>query len=1367
MRVWCSSAPGLIALVGAFNGVSMRKLYAFWPTLVVLVCCLSSPGCGGNSPATSPVCGNGVVETGEQCDDGNTKNGDGCSSTCQKETPAPVCGNGVVEAGEQCDDGNTKNGDGCSSTCQKEAVCGNGVVEAGEQCDDGNTKNGDGCSSTCQKEAVCGNGVVEAGEQCDDGNTVSGDGCSSTCQKETPPTNEVVCQTLSPLPSGVCAVTAGDGGRLVVGTVLTPATIYRGGQVLVDATGVITQVGCKADCDADPTCKAAAATATVVSCPAGVVSPGLINTHDHITYTNDPPMPDTGERYEHRHDWRKGLDGHTKISVPGGASADQISWGELRFLFGGATSTVGSGGETGILRNLDKATLEEGLGKPAVDFDTFPLDDSTPPAGFPSAVACSVFTGIISDTDATLTAAAAYEPHVGEGINAYATNEFLCLSEQDPGHDVLIAKSAYIHAVGLTAPQFADMAKNGTSLIWSPRSNVSLYGNTAQVTIAARMGITIALGTDWLASGSMNMLRELRCADSLNQTYLGVPFTDQDLWMMVTANAAKVAAVDSAIGTLAVGLFGDITIFDGSKNADYRAVIDADPQDVALVMRAGKVLYGDQTSVSAVPGAGACDTVDVCGTSKQVCLSGEIGQTYPALQTAVAGLYTTFFCATPTNEPSCVPTRPAAVDGSTIYTGAVSATDSDGDGIPDAMDNCPTVFNPIRPMDNGVQGDFDGDGVGDACDPCPLDANTTVCTTFDPNDTDGDGVPNATDNCPTVPNPAQTDTDGDGKGDACDPCPTVANPGAQACPSTIYAIKNGTVASGASVSLINQLVTGRVAAGYYLQVAPSDPGYTGSDYSGVYVYDPTNTVAVGDRVTIISTTVSNFNGQIQLTVPVTMIVTAANEASPPPVAVLSSDVATSGPRAAALESVIVQVSGATVTDIAPAPGAGDTPPTNEFVVDGSLRVNDFIYLITPFPTVAQVYTSLAGILDYRNGNSKLELRDAADVVIGAPVLDGFAPAQSFTDVGQVGTSTFPTPLTVQLTSAPATDTFVAITSGDPTSLTVVGGGVTVLAGQTSAPVLVNGLAQSAGVTLTATLGAASLPASVRVLGAAEQPSVVTLSPPAPTAAPGGTVTFTVTLDIPAPAGGTSVGLALAPANAGTVPATVTVPANQLSATFDYVDGSTVTSATVTATLGASMASATITLQAPAGAGLMINEIDYDNVGTDTAEFIELYNGGSSAVPLAGFQLAFVNGANSETYTTVDLSPAGTIMPGQYLVVGATSVVSTVPAGVLVIDAGAVSNYIQNGSPDGMALVNTNNMTLVDALSYEGAITMATGTGLPGAVSLVEGTLLPATVADSNTVQGSLCRIPNGTDTNNAATDWAFCSAPTPGAANVP
>jgi large repetitive protein len=51
-------------------------------------------------------------------------------------------------------------------------------------------------------------------------------------------------------------------------------------------------------------------------------------------------------------------------------------------------------------------------------------------------------------------------------------------------------------------------------------------------------------------------------------------------------------------------------------------------------------------------------------------------------------------------------------------------------------------------------------------------------------------------------------------------------------------------------------------------------------------------------------------------------------------------------------------------------------------------------------------------------------------------------------------------------------------------------------------------------------------------------------------------------------------------------------------------------------------------------------------------------------------------------------------------------------------------------------------------------------------SLVEGTILPETVADSNTTAGSLSRIPDGKDTNDAAADWVFTTTLTRGAPNV-
>ncbi|MBI1225140.1 MAG: VWA domain-containing protein [Bacteroidetes bacterium] len=88
--------------------------------------------------------------------------------------------------------------------------------------------------------------------------------------------------------------------------------------------------------------------------------------------------------------------------------------------------------------------------------------------------------------------------------------------------------------------------------------------------------------------------------------------------------------------------------------------------------------------------------------------------------------------------------------------------DADGDGVEDALDNCP--YNP-----NPEQADTDNDGVGDACDNCINNPNTNQI------DTDGDGVGDVCDNCVLTPNAHQIDSDGDGVGDVCDNCPTVTN----------------------------------------------------------------------------------------------------------------------------------------------------------------------------------------------------------------------------------------------------------------------------------------------------------------------------------------------------------------------------------------------------------------------------------------------------------------------------------------------------------------------------------------------------------------------------------------------------------------
>ncbi|MCP9493516.1 MAG: thrombospondin type 3 repeat-containing protein [Pyrinomonadaceae bacterium MAG19_C2-C3] len=108
-------------------------------------------------------------------------------------------------------------------------------------------------------------------------------------------------------------------------------------------------------------------------------------------------------------------------------------------------------------------------------------------------------------------------------------------------------------------------------------------------------------------------------------------------------------------------------------------------------------------------------------------------------------------------------------------------TDADGDGIPDASDNCPNVSNADQANTDGdsegdaCDADDDNDTVLDASDNCPLVSNSdqldsdgdTIGNVCDADD-DNDGINDASDNCPLIANSTQADTDADGLGDACD-----------------------------------------------------------------------------------------------------------------------------------------------------------------------------------------------------------------------------------------------------------------------------------------------------------------------------------------------------------------------------------------------------------------------------------------------------------------------------------------------------------------------------------------------------------------------------------------------------------------------
>jgi hypothetical protein len=786
--------------------------------------------------------------------------------------------------------------------------------------------------------------------------------------------------------SGTCTVTeTGSKGRVFRGTVLLPDETLHQGELMIDDAGMIACSAC--DCSSTPGYEQAA----VIECADGVFSPGLINPHDHITYSTDPPQP-TDERYEQRNDWRRGLRGHKAIYTNGGAKGPAILAHELRFVMSGATSIAGSGGEAGLLRNVDDTDpVAHGLPIYGANFDTFPLDDIS---GIQLESGCNY--GTKRTTTGTVKNLDSYLPHIGEGIDAVAHNEILCSNVDAPDdkkYDLLQRQTAVIHGVGLLWDDAQRLRKSQTSVVWSPRSNISLYGNTALISMLDAAGVQIALGTDWLPSGSMNVLRELRCADDLNAKYFDKHFSDTDLWRMVTINGAFAVGAPGLIGSLKAGYVADVAIYNGATRKDHRAVIGAGVEDVVLVMRGGKVLYGDAELLDnpAIGGADceAFDT-DVCGVPKKACISKDTGGLYTlaALKDAADKVpYPFYFCRDekPKDEPTCVPKRAE-------YSEGISDSDRDGDGVTDTLDNCPFMFNPVRPLDGDRQPDTDGDGEGDICDACPGD-KANACTKPDKNDLDDDGIPNGKDNCPEDSNADQADGDKDGWGDVCDRC-SVANPGSTPCPVTLAQLRKAD-ASGhpkqrVAVTISDDLwvtskpTTAGNSRGFYAQSGTAA-------YNGIYVLTGSKTapVTIGNKIKLSGFYLENFGiSQINATT----ITVVENTATPKfePIVVPVGEIKTGGSNVEAYESMLVKVNGpVTVTNDIP---DGPTSKFFEFLVTGGLRVDDtyWPYYGTgaasdtkPYPPdffkVGTQFTSVTGILYFSHNDAKLLPRDATDL----------------------------------------------------------------------------------------------------------------------------------------------------------------------------------------------------------------------------------------------------------------------------------------------------------------------------------------------------------------------------------------------------
>ena len=313
----------------------------------------------------------------------------------------------------------------------------------------------------------------------------------------------------------------------------------------------------------------------------GYIYPGLIDLHNHLPFDFLPLWKIDGNKpFRDRYEWPRLKRYELEISTPANLLAitngvELVKYCEVKSLIGGVTTIDGYSKFKGtyaawLLRNVEVEPF--GSLEPPVFQSVQPIRPDE-----------------FLDYSKKMDKGNAFIYHLAEGISKELEKEFDELKK----HNLLRDKLVAIHCNALRKTHFADFGQKGVTLVWSPLSNMLLYGSTARVSYAKKNGVLICLGPDWSPTGSKNLLWELKVADLINKKGLGKIFSDKELVDMVIINPAKAIRWDDRLGRIEANYLADILVTERLNKDPYRSLIKATERNIRLVTIEGRPRFGD------------------------------------------------------------------------------------------------------------------------------------------------------------------------------------------------------------------------------------------------------------------------------------------------------------------------------------------------------------------------------------------------------------------------------------------------------------------------------------------------------------------------------------------------------------------------------------------------------------------------------------------------------------------------------------------------------------------------------------------------------------------------------------------------------
>jgi len=319
----------------------------------------------------------------------------------------------------------------------------------------------------------------------------------------------------------------------------------------------------------------------------GTIYPGLIDLHNHLSYDALTPWS-VPEKYTNRDQWGRHPDYRRLISgpmtvlgkTPGYVEA-VVRYVECKCLLGGVTTSQG----IALFSNQGIARYYQGIVRNVEETGDDDLPDAATRISDVEADDVEAFFGRLRNSSCLLL-------HLSEGTDEAARAHFGALRRAD-GSWAITPALAGIHSAALEPEDFRVLGENGGAMVWSPMSNLLLYGETADVGAARESGVRIGLGSDWSPSGSKNLLGELKVA-RLVAAERGLGLSDRELVAMATRDAAGILGWGGALGSVEVGKRADLLVLYGRSGDPYARLLESRETAIGLVIVDGVPRVGNE-----------------------------------------------------------------------------------------------------------------------------------------------------------------------------------------------------------------------------------------------------------------------------------------------------------------------------------------------------------------------------------------------------------------------------------------------------------------------------------------------------------------------------------------------------------------------------------------------------------------------------------------------------------------------------------------------------------------------------------------------------------------------------------------------------